>query len=42
MSGSTNASYSCRPPNVTTPKDLCDLLGGSCVINKVRILFFYC
>ncbi len=36
MSGVTMGSLGLRPTNVTTPKELCDLLGGSRVINKVR------
>ena len=26
--------------SMTTPTKLCDILGGSCVINKVRLLIF--
>jgi hypothetical protein len=36
MSGVTMGSVGLRPTNMTTPKELCDLLGGSRVINKVR------
>ena|ERR1700722_7616076 len=36
MSGITmGSSISLRPTNITTPKELCDLFGGSRVINKV-------
>ncbi len=41
MSGITTGSFSLRPGNVTTPKDLCDLLGGSRVINKVEFFTFW-
>ena len=40
MSGITTGSFSSRPGNITTPKDLCDLLGGSRVINKVEFFTF--
>jgi hypothetical protein len=33
-------SISLRPTNMTTPTELCDLLGGSRVINKVRLVVF--
>jgi hypothetical protein len=35
MSGLTMGSIGLRSSNMTTPKELCDLLGGSRVINKV-------
>ncbi|UJR23581.1 hypothetical protein I4U23_026570 [Adineta vaga] len=37
MSGLNVASVGLRMTNVTTPKELCDLLGGSRVINKILI-----
>jgi hypothetical protein len=40
MSGLTMGSVGIRPSNITTPKELCDLLGGSRVINKVKSIFF--
>ena len=41
MSGLTMGSVGIRPSNMTTPKDLCDLLGGSRVINKVCTTFLF-
>ncbi len=40
MSGLTTSSIGLRPSNMTTPQELCDLLGGSRVINKVRFILF--
>jgi hypothetical protein len=40
MSGLTMGSIGVRPANMTTPMELCNLLGGSRVINKVRIIMF--
>ncbi|CAF4326884.1 unnamed protein product [Rotaria socialis] len=37
MSGLSIASNGFRSPNMTTPKELCDLLSGSRVINKILI-----
>jgi hypothetical protein len=39
MSGVAMGTLGVRPTNMTTPKELCDLLGGSRVINKVRSFF---
>jgi hypothetical protein len=39
MSGITDGSFSLRLSNMTTPKELCDLLGGTRVIDKVRFIF---
>lgn len=41
MSGLTMGSIGVRPSNMTTPKELCDLLGGSRVINKVSCCWFF-
>ena len=41
MSGLTMGSIGLRSSNMTTPKELCDLLGGSRVINKVRQFIFF-
>lgn len=35
MSGLNMGSLSARTVNMTTPNELCDILGGSRVINKV-------
>ncbi len=41
MSGVAMGSIGLRSSNMTTPKELCDLLGGSRVINKVWFDFVF-